>query len=159
MVVLIPCHSFYPAQEGGSSNALYWLATGLAKVGINVHVITTNRNISSGQVVENIWTRFNNFDVEYASIDKQGLYLKEEIEKCDILIANGVFSIRNIRLNRRALCLAKKVILSPRGELLDSAVKYIRELYVMGQHNCLNVDRLPRNTVSFAQRKEYRHSA
>lgn len=129
MRILIPAWSFYPSQEGGPSNALYWLASGLAKAGFNVRVVATNRCISSGQVVENIWTRFNNFDVVYASVDKQGLYLKEEIEKCDILIANGVCSIRNFRLNRQALCLGKKVILSPRGELLDSAVKHKGKLY------------------------------
>ena len=127
--ILIPAWSFYPSQEGGPSNALYWLASGLAKAGFYVRVVATSRCISSGQVVENIWTRINNFDVVYASIDKQGLFLKEEIEKCDILIANGVCSIRNFRLNRRALCLGKKVILSPRGELLDSAVKHKGKLY------------------------------
>lgn len=127
--ILIPAWSFYPSQEGGPSNALYWLATGLAKAGYTVRVVATNRCLKPGQVVENQWTRLNGFDVIYGSVEHHHALIEKEIERCDVLIANGVCSIKNFKLNRRALQLGKKVILSPRGELFDSAVFHKGKLY------------------------------
>lgn len=127
--ILIPAWSFYPSQEGGPSNALYWLATGLAKAGYNVRVVATNRCLKPEQVVENQWTCLNGFDVIYGSVENHHALIEKEIEKCDVLIANGVCSIKNFRLNKRALQLGKKVILSPRGELFDSAVFHKGKLY------------------------------
>ena len=129
MNILIPAWSFYPSQEGGPSNTLYWLATGMAKAGYVVRVVATNRCLKPGQVVENQWTRLNGFDVIYGSVGHHKSIMKEEIEKCDVLIANGVCSIMNFKLNKRALRLGKKVILSPRGELFDSAVFHKGRLY------------------------------
>ena len=129
MRILIPAWSFYPSQEGGPSNALYWLASGLAKVGYAVRVVATNRCIGPGVVKENTWTQLNGFEVIYATVDKQEEYLKKEVEACNVLIANGVCSLRNFRMNRRALHQGKKVILSPRGELLDSAILHKGKLY------------------------------
>ena len=127
--ILIPAWSFYPSQEGGPSNALYWLASGLAKAGYVVRVVATNRCIGSGVVKENSWTQLNGFEVIYATVDKQEEYLKHEVEACDVLIANGVCSLRNFRLNRQAVRQGKKVILSPRGELFDSAILHKGKFY------------------------------
>lgn len=127
--ILIPAWSFYPSQEGGPSNALYWLASGLAKAGYNVCVVATNRCLKPRQVVENQWTRLNGFDVIYGSVEHHHALIEMEIERCDVLIANGVCSLKNFKLNKRALKLGKKVILSPRGELFDSAVFHKGKLY------------------------------
>lgn len=122
MKILIPAWSFYPSQEGGPSNALYWLASGLAKAGYEVRVVATNRCLPSGLVLENMWIRLNGFDVIYGSVKHHYKLVNNEIRNCDLLIANGVCSIKNFKLNRRALSLGKRVILSPRGELFDSAI-------------------------------------
>jgi len=135
MKILVPVWSFYPSQEGGPSNALYWLATGLAKAGYAVRVVTTNRCLTPGQVVENIWTQLNGFDVIYGSVESHYRRIENEIESCDVLITNGVCSIRNFKLNKLALRLGKKVILSPRGELFDSAVFHKGKTY--GLLKCL----------------------
>ena len=127
--ILIPAWSFYPSQEGGPSNALYWLASGLAKAGYDVRVVATNRCLNSGQVVENTWTRLNGFEVIYASVETYFPLLNKELDKCDVLIANGVCSIKNFKLNKHALRIGKKVILSPRGELFDSAVLHKGKAY------------------------------
>ena len=129
MRILIPAWSFYPSQEGGPSNALYWLASGLAKAGYEVRVVATNRCMNPGQVVENKWMELNSFSAIYATVERQKQFLQEEVEKCDVLIANGVCSLRNFHLNKRAMRLGKKVILSPRGELLDSAVMHKGKWY------------------------------
>lgn len=127
--ILIPAWSFYPSQEGGPSNALYWLASGLAKSGFCVRVVSTNRCLMPGQVIENTWTRLNGFDVIYSSVENYHNLMEKEIVNCDVLIANGVCSIKSFRLNKRALKLGKKVILSPRGELFDSAVFHKGRIY------------------------------
>jgi len=127
--ILIPAWSFYPSQEGGPSNALYWLATGLAKAGYAVRVVAANRCLKPEQVVEDQWTRLNGFDVIYGSVEHHHALIETELEKCDVLIANGVCSIKNFKLNKRALEKGKKVILSPRGELFDSAVFHKGKLY------------------------------
>lgn len=129
MKVLIPAWSFYPSQEGGPSNALYWLATGLAKAGYQVRVVATNRCQKTGAVTTNEWQLLNGFEVVYATLDRYDDYLAKELPPCDVLIANGVCSIRNFRLNKRALTMEKKVVLSPRGELFDSAVFHKGKAY------------------------------
>lgn len=129
MKILIPAWSFYPSQEGGPSNALYWLASGLAKAGFQVRVVATNRCQKPGAVEENIWQQLNGFDVVYATVDRLSTYMEEELKGCDVLMANGVCSISSFRFNTKALRMGKKVILSPRGELLDSAVNHKGKLY------------------------------
>ena len=129
MKILIPAWSFYPSQEGGPSNALYWLASGLARAGYQVRVVTTNRCQKAGAVIENTWQRLKGFNVVYATLDKLAGYMEEALPECDVLIANGVCRISNFRYNLKALKMGKKVILSPRGELLDSAVNHKGKLY------------------------------
>lgn len=127
--ILIPAWSFYPSSEGGPSNALFWLATGLENAGYEVHVVATNRCQETGAVVENTWQRLNGFDVVYATLDKLSSYIEEELPKCDVLLANGVCRISNFHFNMKAIRMGKKVILSPRGELLESAVNHKGKLY------------------------------
>lgn len=127
--VLIPAWSFYPSQEGGPSNALYWLASGLANKGYRVRVVTTNRCIAEGVVVSNEWVRLNSFDVIYASVANRDQYLYEELNNCDVLVTSGVCTLRGVNLIIRAILLGKKIILSPRGELLDSAINHKGSFY------------------------------
>lgn len=129
MKILVPAWSFYPSQEGGPSNALYWLASGLSKAGYLVRVVATSRCQKPGAVVENTWQRLNGFDVIYATVDRYDDYLKQELPQCDVLIANGMCRISNFRFNLKALSQGKHVILSPRGELLPSAVLSKGQVY------------------------------
>ncbi len=129
MKILIPAWSFYPSQEGGPSNALYWLASGLAKAGYAVTVVTTNRCQKPGAVEANKWTRLNGFDVVYATVDKLSEYMTSMVPWCDVIIANGVCSLRDFKFNKEALRLGKTVILSPRGELIDSAIYHKGRFY------------------------------
>ena len=88
--ILIPAWSFYPSQEGGPSNALYWLASGLAKAGYTVKVVATNRYIAQGVVKENMWIQLNGFAVIYATVDKQEEYLKQDIRLLLLRIHNNL---------------------------------------------------------------------
>lgn len=129
MRVLIPSNSFYPAQEGGPSNTLYWLASGLAKKNYDVKVVTTTRYISKGIVQENVWDRLNSFDVIYCSESSYRSTLHKSLTTTDVIIANGVCVLSNFLFIIKALRNGKKVILSPRGELLQAAVFHKGRIY------------------------------
>lgn len=123
MNIIIPASSFYPSQEGGPSNALYWLASGLASNGHSVKVVTTNRMINDSYVKTDCWINLNGFDVVYTTKEKfRKQYLNGCLDYADLVIANGVCSLFNFFFNLRALRLGKKLILSPRGELFRSAI-------------------------------------
>lgn len=150
MNILLPAWSFYPSQEGGPSNALYWLASGLAKLGHKVRVVTTNRCIKPGLIIENVWMQLNGFDVIYSSVHSRKNYLLEELYNCDLLLTNGVCSLRGFMFNVRALKLEKKIILSPRGELFDSAIFHKGKLYGLLKIAMFSVMKLAyRNKVIF----------
>ncbi len=129
MRILIPSHSFYPAQEGGPSNTLYWMASGLAKEHYDVKVVTTTRYITKGDVPENEWTRLNSFDVIYCSESFYRSTLEQSLATTDVIIANGVCVLSNFLFIIKALRKGKKVILSPRGELLQAAVFHKGRVY------------------------------
>lgn len=129
MKLLMTAWSFYPAQEGGPSNALYWLASGLASIGHNMRVITTDRYLPENSVPINKWHRLNGFDVIYQTLDQSDALLYSELENCDILFTDGVCKLDYFRLIRKALSKKKAVVLSPRGELMDAAIDHKGKLY------------------------------
>lgn len=129
MRLLMTAWSFYPAQEGGPSNALYWLATGLARSGYIMRVVTTDRCLPKGSVPINEWYSLNGFDVIYQSAQQSESLLLDELDKCDVLLTDGICKLRYFRLVINALKKNKKVILSPRGELFDSAINHKGQLF------------------------------
>ena len=124
MKVLMTSWSFYPAQEGGPSNALYWLASGLAKEGYKLKVVTTDRHLPKDSVPVNQWYSINGFDVIYQSLDQGKSLLKEEVKECDLFLTDGVCKIVYFKAALAALRYNKKVLLSPRGELFESAINH-----------------------------------
>lgn len=150
MRLLMTAWSFFPAQEGGPSNALYWLASGLAKEGYKLRVVTTDRYIPENTVPINQWCKINGFEVIYQSLDKGTDLLYNEIDNCDVLLTDGVCKILYYRLILFALKKHKKVVLSPRGELFDSAINHKGKLYGFFKKLFLGCMRLSfRNRVSF----------
>ncbi len=55
MNILFPIGTFYPAQLGGPSNLMYWLARALHEKGNNVFVGTTDYGLNGHDVVLNQW--------------------------------------------------------------------------------------------------------
>ena len=129
MNLLMTAWSFYPAQEGGPSNALYWLASGLASIGHSMRVVTTDRYIPESSVPRNEWYKLNGFDVIYQSLDQPNTLLYDELDNCDILFTDGVCKLEYFRLIHKALKKNKVVVLSPRGELMEAAIDHKGKLY------------------------------
>lgn len=129
MRLLIPAWSFYPAQEGGPSNAMYWMASGLAKAGYEVRVVTTNRYIEDADIKFNEWQDLNGFKVIYQTLDQRPGVIYDEVDHCDCILSNGVCMLKGLKINLRAIRRGKKVILSPRGEFYDAAIDHKGKLY------------------------------
>lgn len=121
MKILIATGSFYPAQEGGPTNALYWLASGLAHRGYDVHVVASSKGLS-GQVPLDTWQELNGFRVIYNSPGKGEDILHAEIGWSECLIRSGVCVIKAHLSNLKYLNSGRKLILSPRGEVFYPAI-------------------------------------
>lgn len=121
MKILILTGSFYPAQEGGPTNAVYWLASGLAKCSYNVHVVASSKGLS-GQMPLDTWQELNGFQVIYNSPGKGKDIINTEIAWSECLIRSGVCHIRSHLSNLKYLRSGRKLILSPRGELFYPAI-------------------------------------
>lgn len=150
MKLLMTAWSFFPAQEGGPSNALYWLASGLAKEGYQLRVVTTDRYIPENSAPINQWYKLNGFEVIYQSLDKGDELLYKELENCDVLLTDGVCKVLYYRLILSALKKHKKVVLSPRGELFESAINHKGKLYGLFKKSFIGLMRLTyKNKVCF----------
>ncbi len=122
MKILVLTGSFYPAQEGGPTNAVYWLASGLASCGYDIRVVASSKALPE-RVVLDEWTELNGFNVIYSSSStKRDEIAKKEMVNCDCLIRSGVSHIRAHLSNFSFLHTGKKLILSPRGELFYPAI-------------------------------------
>jgi glycosyltransferase involved in cell wall biosynthesis len=126
--VLIPIGSFYPAQVGGPSSSLYWISKALCENGLEVKVITTNKGIKT--IENNKWVKKSGFKVIYTTyglwqIPVRMLFnILKEIRKCDVVILSSLFYLPSIFTVFLAMMFRKKIIVSPRGELSSSALKY-----------------------------------
>ena len=121
MKILILTGSFFPAQEGGPTNAVYWLASGLASCGYKVHVIANTKGLPEGIKI-NEWTNLNGFKVIYCSLGKGHNVVKKELLESECLIRSGVCHVQTHLSNLSYLKSGKKLILSPRGELFYPAI-------------------------------------
>lgn len=126
--ILIITGSFYPAQEGGPTITLYWLASGLAYAGYQVKVLASNKGLN-GQSTEDIWTTLNGFSVMYATPNKRKEVISSLISECDCLIRSGVCNLSTHVSNLLWLRRGKHIILSPRGELFEPALYHKGKLY------------------------------
>lgn len=128
MRILLTAGSFYPAQEGGPTNALYWLASGLAHCGYDVHVVASSKGLS-GQVPLDAWQELNGFRVIYNSPGKRESVIHTEIGWSECLIRSGISVMKAHLSNLKYLKSGKKLILSPRGEVFYPAIFHKGKLF------------------------------
>lgn len=126
--VLILTGSFYPAQEGGPTITMYWLAAGLAKIGYSVRVLASTKGLNNKYPADQ-WVPMMGFDVLYRSpsISKRILY--QEYASCDCVITSGVCHIITHLRIFFLILMGKRVVLSPRGELFKPAIFHKGVLY------------------------------
>jgi glycosyltransferase involved in cell wall biosynthesis len=128
--ILFPIGSFYPAQSGGPSNTIYWLAKALKRNGVEPIVITTDKDIDSESMPINqfikteagkiIYCHEKNYKIPVNMIKKS----IKNINRVDIIHLTSLFFPPSFIIALFSRISNKKVIWSVRGELEPGALKF-----------------------------------
>lgn len=127
MTLLISTTLFYPSRLGGPANTLYWLSKALVKAGVQVTVVTTDSHIEPGKVEPDKWVDVEGVKVRYCSA-KGAMLMKElwhtwkEMKNCDTVMLCDMFQRQVLAVAFMARLRRKKIIWSPRGELMGPAL-------------------------------------
>lgn len=131
MKILFPIGSFYPAQEGGPDNSVYWLNRELNKKGIETTVVSTmkgikDRDIKPGDRVNKYGVRTLFFYYCGKHFVYPGLYkwILKNINNYDLVHITSVFFPMSFIVAFIASLKGTKFIVSPRGELDEGALYY-----------------------------------
>lgn len=131
MKLFIPIGSFYPAQLGGINNSMYWIAKKMVANGIDVTIIATDTGITEEhKITLDKWMNLDGIKVIYCKtwIHKLPFTMMFrsfiQLFKSDIVHLNSLFYIPSLVMATFCSLLGKKVIWSPRGELLVGALQY-----------------------------------
>ena len=128
MKILVQTGSFYPAQEGGPTNAVYWLASGLASCGYEVHVVASSKGLPENVQLD-VWQELNGFQVIYNSPGRGQEIISREMDWSEYLIRSGVCQLHAHWSNLQYIKKGKKLIVSPRGELFYPAIFHKGKIY------------------------------
>lgn len=143
MKILIATGLFYPADLGGPANTLYWLSKALVKVGASVSVVTTDCHIKQGKVITDVWADVDGIRVRYCSA--KGIMLLKELwhswkamNGSDAVMLCDMFQRQVLPVAFMARLRRKKIIWSPRGELMGPALagNRIKRWYLGLVHRC-----------------------
>ena len=122
--------TFYPAQIGGPNNTLYWHTDHLNLHGIQPIIITSDIGIErEKKIITDKWFHqgFGKIiyrKIKYTSIPFEIIFLSvKNFKKSDIIHFNGLFNKATVFLIFIAAIYKKPIVLSPRGELLQAAIK------------------------------------
>ena len=143
MKILIATTLFYPAKLGGPANTLYWLSKALVKTGVNVSVVTTNRQIEPGKNKVDKWSDVDGINVRYCKADsfcflKMLYHTWKEMKSCDTVMLCDMFQPQVLPVAFMARLRKKKIIWSPRGELHGPALagRWVKLWYIGVVRNC-----------------------
>ena len=124
MKLLMSLGIFYPSQIGGPANTLYWIGKSLTKKGIDVTAIVSDIGVSKNFVISDQWNNLDGIKIKYCHVNKFNGFLKltiealKEVPKNDVVMLSSIFYKPNFFVGIAALIFNKKIIWSPRGELL-----------------------------------------
>jgi glycosyltransferase involved in cell wall biosynthesis len=136
MRLFISAGVFYPTTLGGPSKSLFWLAKELIVNDIEVSVVTTNFCIEDKTIETDRWINYEGMRIRYCktSIRFSLLVLYhglKEIRNCDVVLLSSISYFPLFFLSLYSTLLGKKVIWSPRGEMMPNALNNnrIKPLY------------------------------
>lgn len=131
MKVFFPLQVFYPSQAGGTANAVYWLAKGLVKTGIEPTIVSTDIGLSAG-TNRNEWITSDAGRIIYVKTLSRHFPLRQTIvalrnvSKADIVHLSSIFFPTCFVMGLAASVLRKRIIWSVHGELAQAALKHSR---------------------------------
>jgi glycosyltransferase involved in cell wall biosynthesis len=122
MKILLSADCFYPAQMGGPSNTIYWLAKALTRAGHDVTVIATSQDLPPS-VPLNQWVTMDCGRVMYTHNPHFYLPLRhiwegwQIVPSVDVVHVNSLFYPASLIWVLLSQWAGKPVIWSPHGEL------------------------------------------
>ncbi len=129
MKIVMSADWFYPAQTGGPSNTIYWQAKALTKVGYDVTVVATSRDLPAS-VPLNCWLTLDCGRVIYTRNPHFYLPVKhiwygwQAIRNADIVHINSLFYPASFVWLALCCLIGKPVVWSPHGELSPAALQF-----------------------------------
>jgi glycosyltransferase involved in cell wall biosynthesis len=126
-------YAYYPAQYGGPSNSIYWLAKALIRRGHRVSVGATVVGLPEG-VARNCWNETEYGRVMYSDTSIPYLSFRQiraawsVLKKADVVHLNTLFLPSAYLIGLIAVVSGKKTVLSVRGELDPAALIYRTKL-------------------------------
>jgi glycosyltransferase involved in cell wall biosynthesis len=132
--ILIAAGFYYPSQQGGPCNSLYWLAKSLGENGVAVTVVAMDTGIKDPAIVFNTWITTHYGKVIYIttpSVNRPLKYIKTtiaQLKEADIVHLNSVFAPSSFIIGLVALLKGKKILWSPRGEFDPQALRFKKPL-------------------------------
>ncbi len=128
MKILFPIKFFFPSKIGGPSNTMYWHTLMLNDANIETTVITTDKWITDESYpVRNKWIHESLSSRYYIGgklkMIKYILKSIQMIRKHDIIHFSSICYPANFIIVTISILLRKCVVISPRGELFDNAIK------------------------------------
>ncbi|MBO0933562.1 glycosyltransferase [Fibrella aquatilis] len=127
MHVFYPIGTFYPAQSGGPSNSVYWLAKALVRQGVKVTVVSTDTD-QPDTTPRDQWLSTNAGRVRYVSTRRHNLPWRhigqswQVLPSTDIVHLTSLFYPLSMAVAVLALWQKKQLVWSPRGELAPAAL-------------------------------------
>ena len=129
MRILLSVDCFYPAQMGGTSNTIYWLAKALRQAGHAVTVVATSQYLPSFVPI-NQWLTLDCGQVMYTRNSLFYLPVRHiwvgwrAMKNADVVHVNSFFYPASIAWVLMSRLMNKPVIWSPHGELSPAALRF-----------------------------------
>ena len=128
MKILFPIQYYYPSQIGGPANTLYWHCEHLQKQGFKTTVVASSVGIKESEELPfDKWIKTRNGKVKYCKGGRLNYKIFfntiKEIFCTDIIHFSSICYPYTIFWLFLALCLGKRIYLSPRGELFNHAMQ------------------------------------
>lgn len=131
MKLLFTLQNFPPSTFGGISTSMYSIIKSLNNTNYEIKVLTTNYKLPfTGIINTNCWTNFNGIAINYIKTRFPAFSIRylfegfKQIKKADQVHISSVFFFPSLVFTLISNILGKTVIVTPHGELQESALSY-----------------------------------
>ncbi|MBO0952318.1 glycosyltransferase [Fibrella forsythiae] len=128
MHIFYPIGTFYPAQSGGPSNSVYWLARAMVRQGVQVTVISTDTD-QPAETIRDQWIDTEAGQVRYVTTRNHNVPWRhswwsfKRLITSDIVHLTSLFYPLSLVVGFLAILRGQIVVWSPRGELAPNALE------------------------------------
>ena len=136
MKVLFPVEYFYPSLIDGKGSSIYNLTKSLSKVNLEISIISSPKGVNLNDISFNQLYEKYNLDISFVNesfFSHFSLNIINKVRNSDVLHFSSFFYKLTIWYFFLAFIFNKKIVISPRGEFYEPALKrkkYIKYTYI-----------------------------